>query len=163
MITRSHAHTCTHSEFLPPECVCVCVFFSRKLRLCSLLIKGLKALIIVRFYYVSFLSLKENDTHAISEAHGWINLFAQRQKKCWAPFIKPLISPDNRRVCRVVVVFFLNEVVQGRDLETGGVGPLGNQKVVWDINVKALGNWLKIQHVIMIWIMDRTPASVNMH
>lgn len=26
--------------------------------------------------------------------------------------------------------FFLNEVVQGRDLETGGVGPLGNQKVV---------------------------------
>lgn len=41
-----------------------------------------------------------------------------------------LISPDNRRVCRVVVFFFLNEVVQGRDLETGGVGPLGNQKVV---------------------------------
>lgn len=49
-------------------------------------------------------------------------------KKMLCPFYKPLISPDSRRVCRVVV--FLNEVVQGRDLETGGVGPLGNQKVV---------------------------------
>lgn len=119
-------HTHAHIQSSCHQSVCVCVFFSRKLRLCSLLIIRPKALIIVSFYYVSFLSLKENDTHAISEAHGWINLFAQKQKNVGLLLLSHLF-PQTTGVF-AGLLFFL--VVQGRDLETGGVGPLGNQKVV---------------------------------
>lgn len=61
-----------------------------------------------------------------------LTFFAQRQKNV-GPLLLSHLCPQTTGVFAGLFFFcfvFLNEVVQGRDLETGGVGPLGNQKVV---------------------------------